>query len=225
MEADPGYTAYFRSQDASKNQRREMNSKRSLLTISAALLSMVILACSQGEILSLVITPTPTLTPLPTTTPTATPDPLSPVGLAKIALQESDLQVAGNITRQVNDPPAAEPGVVNYFSVSYSWSDSQNTTINVLRVFETESYAKDFFQNDTKSIKPDELLSIPPLGDQAAAVKFEVGTIQTVMIVWRYKNTYAFLFYSSQTDTMDNMIEQSVRIAQKIDTRLRMAIP
>jgi len=201
-----------------------MNTKykiQSILIPLAVLLSigLAISACGPGQLFGPTLTPTPL--PTPTLTPTPTPIPLSQIDLSKIALQSGDLTSDFQMTE--NSTNTQEQGVINYYSVSFGWS---STGIgNVIRIFKNETLASDFFKNDTKAGSSNDQIEIPVLGDEAFASKFELLGIKTVMIAWRYKETYIFLRYASQESTMQLVVDESIRLAQQIDARLKKSLP
>jgi hypothetical protein len=195
-----------------------MNNKKLLRRVFVfILITLLVLltACGLGQLFGPTLTPTPT--PLPTSTPTPTPIPLSQIDLSKIALQPSDL--SSNFQRTENSTSTTEQNVINFYSVSFGWS---TTGIgNVIRVFENETLASQFFQTDINDVSPDNRIDIPMLGDEAVASRFELLGIKTVMIAWRYKETYIFLRYASQEATSQLMVDESIRLAQQIDARLK----
>ena len=204
--------------------------------IAIALISMLVAGCSSA---SPTATPYPTSTPFPTATPyptytavpapptaapaTSTPVPPTPtpIPLSQIALQSSDLAGDFKLTEIITSTKEAD--VADFYSVSFGRS---TTGIgNVIRVFKNEALAAEFFQNDAKSASPTSKIEIPKLGDEAIASKSELLGIKIVMIAWRYKQTYLFLRFASQTDfTSQETVNQATRLAQQIDARLTKSV-
>jgi Tol biopolymer transport system component len=222
-----------------------MKTKRIILVSFVVAMCLGLSACGKGQLfdptmtqtpLPPTLTPFPTFTPTTTPTPTPTPNPLSQVELTKIALKLGDLSVMGNIVHTESTKPAdyissagtlpasEEPGVVNFYSENFNWSDGINSIIYVARVFENEALLTQYYQNDTRSIDPKDQFSIPLLGDKDVALIKSASNLNIVMIAWRYNVTYSFLMYSSQTSTRSNMMEEASSLAQLIDARLKKSI-
>lgn len=95
---------------------------------------------------------------------------------------------------------------------------------NTIRVFETAELASEYFQNDTKSVDSSSQIKIPSLGDEAVGSKFDLLSIQGVMIAWRCETASVFLEYSSQDGNGPLMAKELILVAQQIDARLKAAI-
>jgi Tol biopolymer transport system component len=211
-----------------------MNTRQPITVVLVLVISLVVSGCGPGQMFGPAMTPTstpppastPTPTPFPTSTsiPTPTPDPLSQIDLSTIALQASDLQLAENITRTEKGPGAEEQGVINFYNETFNWSGTVNTVINVIRVFENEALLSEFFQKDTRNTNPDEQFSIPLLGNKYIAEVTSAGGLNAVIIAWRYNETYVFLMYTSTTSDRGHLMAETTRLAQQIDTRLKMSI-
>lgn len=198
-------------QNQYKVWRFSMESKRQFHW-SVVLLFAVSLLTGCG--LSPLSGPAVTLTPTPS--PTPTPIALIHMDLSEIALQLSDLTSGFQMTE--HSPSSDEQNVINYYSVSYGWS---TTGIgNVIRVFENETFASEYFQSDTEDSNPDTQFETPVLGDESVGSQLELMGIKTVIIAWRHKEAYVFLRYASQESTMQYAVEAAIRLAQKIDARL-----
>ena len=212
-----------------KTHFRIMTKQSLFFYLAVSLLVAASLACGLG------VKPIPTSTPMPPTpvpsTPTATPmpptdtpaptqNPLFQMDLSEIALQSSDL--TSDFQQTENSTIADEEGVINFYSVSFGWS---TTGIgNVIRVFENETLASEYFQ-DEAAASLDNQFDIPTFGDESIAIKSETMGINIVMLAWRNTETYIFLRYASQEATMQSVIDESLRLAQQIDARLENSTP